>query len=239
MNEKDKRDKINRDLSLLSKSAVAGAKRTNGRANGSRQPLNRKPNLRTTIPNPESIMYRWWVLFVLTQSSFATDHPLQLAWRIAQEQYSGWTYGKRGDQTQVDCVTFLENVLEQLLQRPLRSQERARIMIQNIKPQDDLQALVERGERRTRGIQHALVSMRRGKVIQPPDARPGDFIQYWYKRDSLWVGHAALIQEVRREGDFYCSFTFGAHESLNGVGVAGYMVTLNDPHMKVYIVRFR
>lgn len=180
-----------------------------------------------------------FLLFVMIQPTLAGEHPLHLAWRLAEERYSGWTYGRIGDQRQVDCVSFLENMLEQLLRRPLHSKEREKILIQNITKREDLQKLVEREEKRTRGIQHALVSMRRGKVIRPPDARPGDFIQYWYKRDSLWVGHAALIQEVRREGDFYCSFTFGAHESLNGVGVAGYMVTLNDPHMKVYIVRFR
>lgn len=178
-------------------------------------------------------------LFVTTLPSFAAEHPLHSAWHLAHERYAGWTYGRMNDKQQVDCVTFLETLLQHLLQRPLRVRERQQIMIQNIAPRENLQMLVERGEKRTRGIQHALVSMRRGKAIHPRDARPGDFVQYWYKKDSLWVGHAAIIQEVRREGDFFCSFTFGAHESVNGVGVAGYMVTLNDPHMKVYIVRFR
>ncbi len=182
---------------------------------------------------------RSFFLLLVTICPFAMEHPLHLAWRLSEEKYSGWLYGRIIEQKQINCVRFLEDVLEGLLQRPLRASERDKILIQNIADTEDLQKLVERGDKRTRGIQQALLSMKRGRVVFPKDARPGDFVQYWYKKGSLWVGHAAIIQEVVSEGNFYCSFTFGAHESLNGVGVAGYMVTLNDPHMKVYIVRFR
>jgi hypothetical protein len=183
--------------------------------------------------------WRVFLVVLLTQSSIvASEHPLQLAWQLSDESYSGWTYGGVANEKRINCVQFLEDVLERLLRRSLRAWERDKLLIQNISKKENLQKLVERGEKRTRGIQHALVSMRRGSVVSPKNARPGDFVQYWYKKDSLWVGHAAIIQEVVSEANFYCSYTFGAHESLNGVGVAGYMVTLNDPHMKVYIVRF-
>jgi hypothetical protein len=180
-----------------------------------------------------------FLLLMTIRPSFTIEHPLHLAWRLSEEKYSGWLYGKIVEQQQINCVQFLENVLEDLLQRPLRASERDKVRIQNIADKEDLQKLIERRDKRTRGIQHALLSMKRGRVVSPKDARPGDFVQYWYKKEGLWVGHAAIIQQVTRDGGFYCSFIYGAHESLNAVGVAGFMVTLNDPHMKVYIVRFR
>jgi hypothetical protein len=190
----------------------------------------------------ETPVWRIWLFAAalpLGSTVGAGEHPLHLAWRISDEHYSGWQYGGNTEAQEVNCVQFLEDIIQRLLNRPLRERERKRLLIQNVAKSENLQRLVERSDKRTRGIQHALISIGRGKTILPRDARPGDFVQYWYKKDSLWVGHAAIIQEVKHDDQFCCSFIYGAHESLNGVGVAGYMVTLNDPHMKVYIVRFR
>jgi hypothetical protein len=179
------------------------------------------------------------VVVMSSASAVGLEHPLQIAWQLQESRYADWTYGADAERQQINCVQFLEDLIEELLLRRLSPWERDKILIQNISKSENLQKLVDKGDVRTRGIQHALLAMGRGKIVSPKFARPGDFVQYWYKKDNAWVGHVAIIQQVTRERGFSCAYIYGAHESLNAVGVAGYMVTLNDPHMKVYIVRFR
>jgi hypothetical protein len=179
------------------------------------------------------------ILLLIAEFSFASEHPLHLAWRLSDENFKQWQYGSKAEEQQVNCVQFLERVIQSLIGRELHIFEHNALQIKNIRKRENLQRLVERGDRRTKGIQHVLVSMKRGKRITPSEAMPGDFIQYWYKKEGVWLGHAAIIQQVLYEEEKYCAYIFGAHESINAIGVAGYQITLNDPLMKVYIVRFR
>ena len=178
------------------------------------------------------------VFWFVVEGGFANEHPLHLAWKMGDLRFTDWRYGSKFEEQQINCVQFLGYVIEELLGRELSIHERDALMIQNIRKVENLQRLVKRGDRRTKGVQYALVSMRRGKVIPPSKARPGDFIQYWYKKEGVWLGHAAIIQEIQRERNKYCAYVFGAHESIDAIGVAGYQITLNDPMLKVYIVRF-
>lgn len=169
----------------------------------------------------------------------AREHPLLVAWKLADGKFPGWCYGARAEERQINCVQFLAEVVEELLERKLQKHERNALMIQNYHRRESVQRLVKRRDPRIRGIQRALVNMGRGIVVTPAKARPGDFVQYWYLKEGAWLGHAAIIQEIKQEEDNHCAFIYGAHESTNGIGVAGYQITLNDPLMKVYIVRFK
>ena len=176
---------------------------------------------------------------IVVAEGAALEHPLLVAWKLGDGKFPGWYYGSRAEERQINCVQFLAEVVEELLQRKLHKHERDALMIQNYRRRENVQRLVKRRDPRIRGIQRALVNMGRGVVVTPANARPGDFVQYWYKKEGVWLGHAAIIQEIREEAGKYCAFIYGAHESTNNIGVAGYQITLNDPLMKVYLVRFK
>jgi hypothetical protein len=224
MIENDRNDKTRLRLSFLSFCNLAGLKFV--RAVG----FFRCASVRTAFVV---------IVFLLVDSCVASEHSLHLAWRLADQDFKRWQYGSKAEQQQINCVQFLEHVVRSLIGRELRASERDALLIQNIRRRENLQRLVERGDKRTRGIQHALLAMKRGKIVSASKAKPGDFVQYWYKKEGVWLGHAALIQQILSEEKKYCAYIFGAHESINAIGVAGYQITLNDPLMKVYIVRFR
>jgi hypothetical protein len=130
-------------------------------------------------------------------------------------------------------------VVEELLQRELSPEERSTILISRVGRRKHLTRLIQHNDRRIRGIQTALVEMGRGQVIRPSEARPGDFVQYWKRRNGRWVGHASIVVDVIRREGTACALVFGSHQSLGGVGIGDFEVGLNDPEIKVYAVRFK
>ena len=87
-----------------------------------------------------------------------------------------------------------------------------------------------------------------GKHVEPENAQPGDFIQYWKKNESgAWRGHAAIISRVWKDsGGNMRAEIMGAHEpqpdtrdficrkDFDGVGL-----NLQEPGRLVYIVRMK
>ncbi len=179
-----------------------------------------------------------FLLSFLVSESRGDEHPLLVGVRLAETQYRDWRYGHRAHRKQINCVQFMVAVVENLLGRELRADQRSAILINNVRRRH-LDRLVTRDDRRIRGIQTALIEMNRGEAVRPEDARPGDFIQYWKKYNGRWRGHASIIADVINRNGALCAIVFGAHQTLNGVGIGAFEVGLNDPEIKSYIVRFR
>lgn len=166
------------------------------------------------------------------------EHPLLVGVRLAETEFKDWRYGHRAYRRQVNCVQFIVAVVENLVGRALSPAERSTIRISNVRRRD-LDRLVNREDRRIRGIQTALVEMNKGEAVRAEDARPGDFIQYWKKYSGRWRGHASIIVDVVKRNGSLCAIVFGAHQTLGGVGIGEFEVGLNDPEIKTYIVRFK
>lgn len=177
-------------------------------------------------------------LCLLPLEALSSEHPLLVGVRLAETQYRDWRYGHRTHRKQVNCVQFMVAVVENLLGRELDPEERSAIMISNVRRRH-LERLVNRDDKRIRGIQTALVEMQKGEVIRPEDALPGDFVQFWKRYNGRWRGHASIIIDVIERNGLRCAVVFGAHSTLNGVGIGEYEVGLNDPDIKSYIVRFK
>lgn len=167
---------------------------------------------------------------------------LGIAKRLAAQKYKGWTYGSRQSEKQIDCVQFVLAVVQEALAQSLNADARSQILISNLGSpgQKKLAALIEAEDARTKGVQHALVSIGLGSAIDPEDARAGDLVQYWMKReDGTWYGHASVLENVRRSGSTYSAKLYGAHGSTNGIATSRFSLRLNGPDRKVYIVRLK
>jgi hypothetical protein len=175
----------------------------------------------------------------LSDAVKANEHPLLVGVRLAETRFNGWRYGHREYRRQVNCVQFMVAVVEELLQRELTPEERSGILINRVGRRWRLPRLVQNDDPRIRGIQTALVQMGKGVIVKPSDAKPGDFIQYWKKRNGRWIGHASIIADVIRRETTTCALVFGSHQSLGGIGIGEFEVGLNDPEVKVYVVRFK
>ncbi|MBL8722653.1 MAG: hypothetical protein JNK49_01335 [Planctomycetes bacterium] len=176
---------------------------------------------------------------IFTSACTHQDRIRLVAEGLARSRFDGWVYGSESASRQVDCVQFLVAVLEEALSRPLTNEERSEVLIANIGPDENLDALVDGDDVRVAGVQHALLSRGLGHRVEAEDAAPGDFLQYWYKTKSgRWGGHAAVIWEVRKteRGSVEVQI-FGAHQSLGRVGVAPYWLNLSDQSKKVYLAR--
>lgn len=178
-------------------------------------------------------------LMFLSDAVKANEHPLLVGVRLAETRFNGWRYGHREYRRQVNCVQFMVAVVEELLQRELTPEERSGILINRVGRRWRLPRLVQNDDPRIRGIQTALVQMGKGVIVKPSDAKPGDFIQYWKKRNGRWIGHASIIADVIRRETTTCALVFGSHQSLGGIGIGEFEVGLNDPEVKVYVVRFK
>ena len=178
------------------------------------------------------------VLVMGVQSAFAAENPLLVGVRLAETQFKGWSYGHRMDRKQINCVQFMGAVVEDLLGRKLEPYEEEILFIKHLGRRRNLKQIVLRNDTRTKGIQTALVRMRKGEIVQPLGAEPGDFVQFWRRQNGRWFGHTGILVNVMNRDGRLCSLVFGAHQSLNGVGVGEYELGLNDPNLKVYLVRF-
>ncbi len=181
------------------------------------------------------------LLFVMSSVcgvAFA-EHPLLVSLRLEESRFRDWSYGHRMERQQINCVQFVAEVTRELLQRDLTPDEVNAIYIKLPRRERNLNRLIAQRDPRMAGIQRALVEIGRGTVVRPEDAAPGDFVQYWTRRDGRWRGHSAVIAEIEKRESRICSVVFGSHQSLGGVGIGNFEVGLNDPDVLVYIVRFK
>ncbi|MBI5473394.1 MAG: hypothetical protein HY961_13700 [Ignavibacteriae bacterium] len=168
----------------------------------------------------------------------AQEHPLLAGIRLAQTQFNGWRYGNHMHRRQINCVQFVAAVVQDLVGRELTVEEQRSILINNIGRLKMLNRLVPRNDKRIRGVQTALLEMGVGQIVSTEEAQPGDFVQYWRRRKSGWRGHAALIVDIERGNGRACARLLGAHQTLKRVGIGNFYVELNDPDLKIFIVRF-
>jgi hypothetical protein len=168
--------------------------------------------------------------------------PLAVARELANTRFHHFTYGHDAAKKQVDCVLFLEAVLEDLLSRALTEEERGAVLIDY--HFSDLGLAVVRRDPRTKGVVRAIAeTIGCGKEIDAREARAGDFIQYWYKTSAgKWLGHASIVSRVwsPQEGDVRAAI-FGSHKSKNRIcenDFGGDGLCLTKPGRIVYVARF-
>lgn len=172
-----------------------------------------------------------------------TVTPLAVAQRLADTCFRDFTYGHDAARKQVDCVLFLQAVLEDLLARGLTETERDAVLIDY--SFDDLGSAVVSRDPRTKGVVRAIAeTIGCGKEIAVPEVEPGDFIQYWYRSGSgKWLGHASIVSRVwsPQEGDVRVAI-FGSHKSKNRIcenDFGGDGLCLTKPGRIVYVARFQ
>jgi hypothetical protein len=87
----------------------------------------------------------------------------------------------------------------------------------------------------------AMTSLSIGRAIEPADAKPGDFINYYRTNNS---GHIAVFLDYIREGGVIVGFKFRSSQvTTNGIGdqeeyftTSGYATGLVDPK-RFYVAR--
>lgn len=173
--------------------------------------------------------------------------PLAIAKNLADIEFKDWTYGSNRRNKQIDCVQFLLAVVEKAIApTELTSEQRQAILIANLseeeKKQENLSKLILQGDKRTKGVQEVLVQLKKGEVVSPEKAEPGDLIQYWMKRnDGTWYGHAGIIESVENEGTTPRARLFGAHQRSNGIATSSFSLRLisDSDDRRIYIVRMK
>lgn len=189
------------------------------------------------------------LLFLI--QSFISDKlfadPLSVADRLDKTVYEGWVYGPDQSKQQIDCSQFVTAVVEEELKVKLPLNLRNAINI-HPPPPDLNQAILDKVGL-MRGIHYALIDlMEIGEHIEPGDAQPGDFIQYWKKNEAgAWRGHSAIIYKVWEDdqGNKRASI-MGAHKPNPGAtdficikDFDGEGVNLQEPGRLVYIARLK
>lgn len=168
-------------------------------------------------------------------------NPLDVAKDLAATKFNGWTYGASAAQQQVDCVQFVLATVEKLHGQPLPQATRTRILISDVTGAQVPQ-LVAAEDSRIKGVQQALVDIDHGTVVQPADAQPGDFVQYWMKKsDGTWMGHSAVVAEVLTDaaGAPDRIKILGAQSSDNGIATHGTPIKLSGGGRKMFVVRYK
>ena len=203
--------------------------------------------------------YRFWCLspLILTlvasalpaQDSRKTKDVLTVARNLGQGRFAGFTHGTKAKQ--VDCVTYLLAVVEELAAHKklkISKKTRGELLISHLSKDElaKLQELVAKEDPRIRGVHQALINAKLGKAVKRKDARPGDFIQYWYKSGTKWFGHAGIVEHVKNGK----ATIWGCHKSTlqserklpkknrkGGIG-SGPVFDLKDEKRKVFLVRW-
>lgn len=159
---------------------------------------------------------------VYTSQKITPERIFQVAYK-----YKGKPYGRgEGDFT---CTKFIEQVLQDL---GISITERMSKCIHVKIPEGELDSYIGQNNPLIRGVQQAFTEGGIGFAVAVGSAQRGDFIQYWFKKDGQWRGHAAIIENNLSGGKFNL---FGAHEST---GVSSKEVNLGALS-KVYIARLK
>lgn len=184
----------------------------------------------------------------LTISTSDVD-PLATARRLADETFKNYTYGSSGE-NKVDCTQFLAAVVDDLARQCgvtlSKADRRTLLVVLGEEDANTLQTLVSASDTKIRGVQQALVSSNLGVAVEPKDAKPGDLIQYWYKKQGKWTGHSGLVERIEAGK----ATIYGSHNTTlqmdqrlpesarrGGIGV-GPVFDLSDPGRRVFLVRW-
>lgn len=196
----------------------------------------------------------------LTTSSAAGITPVPDVLHIAKDlrarNYADHVYGSASQgPKRIDCVQFVVAVIREVAKSEQRSSaitpelERAIKIVLSDRDMDRLQSLVEANDACIQGVRSALVGAGLGRTVEPKDARPGDFVQYWYRgRDGKWYGHSGIVETIDGSG---LATIYGSHrttlqserslpaaERKGGVG-SGPRFRLTDGKRRVFVVRWK
>ena len=204
--------------------------------------LGRAPALAEPPPPPKTVL----------------DH----AHELGTGRFQGWAYGEDAAKKQVDCVQFVEAVLEAARGAKVTPDASRAVRIQGLSTTPGDQAAiakaVEAGDRRLAGVVHAIVDvLGEGVAVPFAEAKPGDFVQCWWRRERKepdpadpkktrtvvrWEGHAAIVESVVEADPKRKASTvriYGSHRSLGGVGIAPSVVSLEDAaDRRMFVARF-
>jgi hypothetical protein len=147
------------------------------------------------------------VALLATEASAGEPESLRIA-----RKYEGTPYGEATKKGEFVCSTFLVQVLSEMVAIGEKSANRINVLLPDSKP-EAIDALVEAGDRRIRGVEYALERLRIGKPIEPSEVQPGDFVQYWYRDGAHWAGHSGIV--VSLAGAKLA--LYGAHKSAGKV----------------------
>lgn len=168
---------------------------------------------------------------------------LEHAHALGAGRFQGWTYGEDSAKSQVDCVQFVEAVLEAARGAKVPPEVRVAVRIQGLSAtpgdQDAIRKAVEAGDRRLAGVVHAIVDgLGEGVAVPFAEVAPGDFVQCWWRRERKepdpadpkrtrtvvrWEGHAAVVESVVAADPKRKASTvklYGSHLSIGGMGIA-------------------
>jgi hypothetical protein len=177
-------------------------------------------------------------------------NPLEIARSLANEDYKDYTYGSSGDR-KVDCTQFVSAVVLELADqcniKIPEADRRTLGVVLSAEEGENLQTLVDKSDKRIRGVQQAIISAGFGIEVEADDAKPGDLVQYWYKTATgTWAGHAGLIEKIE-DGK---ATIYGSHKTTlqrehqldgakrkGGIG-SGPVFDLGDETRKVFVVRW-
>ena len=114
----------------------------------------------------------------------------------------------------MDCTAFLLAAVDAAARKrgvTLTRATRKQLAIANLTKSEAarLDALVEAGHRKIRGVRTALLDAGLGVAVDPKDARPGDLVQYWYRTSRGWRGHAAIVERI----DGGVATLYGSHKT--------------------------
>lgn len=129
-------------------------------------------------------------------------------------------------------------VVEKEVKRPLTQAERRAIHIHHGWSAEEVQVKAEEGtDPKLSGVVHALVDlMAVGTRVLLAEARPGDFVQYWIKKENgQWFGHASILATVE-DGH---AVIYGSHKSTDGIALSTFKLNLQGKNRHVYLARLK
>jgi len=150
---------------------------------------------------------------------------------------------KPGSRT-IDCTQFVLKVVEALIPN-LPEKASQRITLADVSAGDaagDKNRIVSGGDLRTRGVQQALIDLKRGEAVPLAEAGKGDLVQYWMQEaNGTWFGHAGVIERIDESAGERRAWLFGSHLSEGGIGTAPAvgLRLIESADRRIYIVRLR
>jgi hypothetical protein len=172
----------------------------------------------------------------------AGANVLPVAMWLSEKKFAGYQWGLDRSKKQIDCCSFLIDVVQQCVRRPLTSEEK-RAIAMNYKF-TNLNKAIDANDPRTRGVQYALVDlMRIGRPVKPKEATQGDFVQYWIKgSNGYYTGHSAIISHVWKDSSGKPrAEIYGSNKSTKGIAFTRFKsnsgLLLEGPGRRVHIAR--